>query len=294
MLSALRRFHSEVAAQPKKNIFGRKALPGIGRIIMTASCKGGVGKSTVAINTACALAKQGARVGIFDADIYGPSVPTMMKTTDQSMICDKDSHFIPVENHGIATVSIGYAINPEDALLFKGPIITNVITEFLRNCIWPELDYLILDTPPGTGDVPMAIATTVPVDGAILVTAPQDIVVADVVRNFDMFKQLKIPVLGLVENFNSFVCKKCHTKTKIFPGMGAEDLSKQFKVDILGSLPIDPEICKAGDDGVPAVISHPNNRYTATFEEIAQKIMKKLPIIKPKYPAIKLETEEKK
>lgn len=288
MLSFCRSFSTAAAKQgAKKTPFGRKALPGVSHIIMTASCKGGVGKSTVALNTAIALKNAGNRVGLLDADIYGPSVPTMAKTQESLLYSDEEGNFIPIDNYGISTVSVGNSIDPKAALLWKGPIVGKLISELLRLALWPELDYLILDTPPGTGDVQMAIAQTIPIDGAIVVTQPQDVSVADVVRNFNMFDTLKIKPLGIVQNMDGFKCPKCKTVTKIFPGQGAKKLSEKYKIPLIGSLPIDPEICAAGDAGVPALISHPDSEYAKVFKDIAQLIMKKFPKCPPKYPARK-------
>ncbi|EAX91668.1 mrp, putative [Trichomonas vaginalis G3] len=277
--------------------FGRKALPGIGRILMTTSCKGGVGKSTVALNTALALQKAGMRVGLFDADIYGPSVPTMLNTEGKPLYSDAEGNFIPVENYGMPTVSVGYGIGPKMAMLWKGPIVGKVISDFLRNAIWPELDYLVLDTPPGTGDVLMSIAQNVPVDGAIVVTQPQNVAVADVERNFDMFKHLKIKPVGIIQNMDGFRCAKCKTVTKIFPGDGAANLSKKYNVPLIGSIPIDPEIASSGDKGVPALLAHPDSEYAKIFEKIAKHVIEAIPKQKPRYPArqpVAIEKEESK
>jgi ATP-binding protein involved in chromosome partitioning len=288
MLSFCRCFSQTTEKEvAKKMPFGIKALPGISNIVMTASCKGGVGKSTVALNTAVALQKAGNRVGLLDADIYGPSVPTIAKTQGMSLFSDKDGNFIPIDNYGISTVSVGNAIDPKSAMLWKGPIVGSLISELMRKALWPELDYLILDTPPGTGDVQLAIAQTVPVDGAIVVTQPQDVSVADVVRNFKMFETLKIKPLGIVQNMDGFKCPKCKTVTKILPGEGAKNLADKYKIPLIGSLPIDPEISASGDKGVPALISHPDSEYAQVFKDIAQLIMEKLPKRPPKYPARK-------
>ena len=272
-------------SQKKKPSFGRKALAGVGRIIMTASVKGGVGKSTIALNTALSLSKAGARVGLFDADIYGPSVPTISSTLKESLVADEKGNFIPIESNGIHTVSLGYAADPKSALLWKGPLISQLISELLHQAIWPELDYLILDTPPGTGDVHMAISSSIPVDGALIVTSPQQVVHSDVIRNIEMFKTLKIPILGLIQNFDGFICSKCNTNSKIFPGNSADQLKTKFNLDLLGSLPIDPEVSKSCDSGNPFILNNPNSEYTKIFMDIANKIITKLPKTQPKYPA---------
>lgn len=291
------RSHAETATKKAASMFGRKALPGVGRILMTTSCKGGVGKSTVALNTAIALKNAGMRVGLFDADIYGPSVPTMMNTEGKPLYSDAEGNFIPVENYGMPTVSIGYGIDPKMAMLWKGPIVGKVISDFLRNAIWPELDYLVLDTPPGTGDVLMSIAQNVPIDAAIVVTQPQNVAVADVIRNFDMFKTLKVKPIGIVQNMDGFRCGKCKTVTKIFPGQGAAELSKKYNVPLIASIPIDPEIATAGDKGVPATLAHPDSEYAKIFAGIAKHVIEQIPKKAPRYPARKpadLHPEESK
>lgn len=269
-------FFRSFAEQAKKEIV-KKAIPGVARIILAASCKGGVGKSTVAVNTAVSLAKTGAKVGLFDGDIYGPSVATMAKTVGMDLRSDKDSNFLPIVAHGIETVSLANAVAKESALMWKGPLVGKVLSDFLRKAMWGDLDYLVVDTPPGTGDVHMCLAQDFPIDGAVIVTTPQRISVADVARSIDAFNNLNVPILGLVENFGSFVCDGCKTKTKIFPGDGAEYLSDRFKIPLLGSLPIDPAIGAAGDSGVPAVIQHPDSEYAKVFQQIADTILSLLP-----------------
>lgn len=285
MLRNFRRFFIKNSNTKKVLPFGRRAMDGVGRIIMTVSCKGGVGKSTFTSNTAATLQKLGNKIGIFDADIYGPSIPTMFNTTDEYLIGDEDGHFLPVEKDGIYHVSVGFATGKKDGLMWKGPILTELVTQFLRNSMFPKTDYLIIDTPPGTGDVPIAISTTVPVDGAVILTSPQDVAVADVIRNFEMLNTLKIPILGIVENFGAFTCPKCKKSSNIFQGSGADDLSKRFNIPLLGKIPFDPVIAKAADKGVPAVISHPDSKFSSVYEEIANEIMKKVPKQEPRYPS---------
>ena len=269
-------FCRKFAEEVKKEII-KQAIPDVGRIILTASCKGGVGKSTVAINTAVSLAKSGAKVGLFDGDIYGPSVATMANTNGKDLRSDKDANFLPITAHGIETVSLANTIGKDKALMWKGPLVGRVLAEFMRKAMWGKLDYLVVDTPPGTGDVHISLAQDFPIDGAVIVTTPQMVSVADVARSLDAFNQLNIPVLGLVENFGSFVCDGCKTKTKIFPGQGAQYLSDMFKVPLLGSLPIDPAISASGDKGVPYVIQNPDSEYSKVFRDIADTILSLVP-----------------
>ncbi|KAK8882532.1 hypothetical protein M9Y10_045174 [Tritrichomonas musculus] len=288
MISTLfKRFASEAKSQNAAEAVVKSAIPGVGRILLAASCKGGVGKSTVALNTAISLSKTGAKVGLFDADIYGPSVPTITKTTEQYLLSDKESNFLPVSAYGIETVSIGNCSKKEEALMWKGPLVGSVISELLTKSMWPPLDYLVIDTPPGTGDVQLDLAQLFKIDGTILVTSPQQISVDDVARSIDAFKKMKIPILGIVQNFDGFVCDKCKTLTKIFPGNGAEQLSKEYNIPVLGSIPIDPEIAECGDSGVPAIVQKPDSQYAKVFEEIADTIISLLPKVKPEIEAKK-------
>jgi ATP-binding protein involved in chromosome partitioning len=224
-----------------------KPLPNVGRIILAASCQGGVGKSTVALNTAISLSKAGPRVGLMDADVFRPSIPRISATSLSFLASDAKSNFHPIDQHGVVTVSLGHACDANHALLWRGPIVSQVISLFMRKAVWPKLDFLVVDTPPGTGDVHFALARLFPVNGAILVTTPQLVSVADVTRSVDAFKQFGVPVLSIVQNFGSFVCSGCHTETPIFPGNGGEVISKRFNIPLLGTLPIDTDIAEAGD-----------------------------------------------
>lgn len=288
MISAcFKRFASDSNAKNAAETIVKSAIPGVGRILLAASCKGGVGKSTVALNTAISLSKTGAKVGLFDADIYGPSVPTITKTTDEYLIADKDSNFLPVSAYGIETVSIGNCSKKTEPLLWKGPLVGSVISELLTKSMWPPLDYLVIDTPPGTGDVHLDLSKLFKIDGTILVTSPQQISVDDVVRSVDAFTKMKIPILGIIQNFDGFVCDNCKTLTKIFPGNGAEQISNQYNIPLLRSIPIDPEIAECGDSGVPAIIQKPDSQYAKVFQEIADTIISLIPKVKPEIEAKK-------
>lgn len=283
LVSHFCRFHGDSTKETAEIV--KKAIPGIGRIILAASCKGGVGKSTVAINTAFAMQNAGAKIGLFDADIYGPSVPTMAQTSNKPLAADQDSNFLPITSNGIETVSIGNAIDPNAALMWKGPLVAKVIEDFVRKALWSNLDYLVVDTPPGTGDVHMNLASLLPIDGAVIVTTPQQIAVDDVIRSINAFKQLKIPILGIVQNFDSFVCDGCKTVTRIFPGKGAENIAKEFNLEILGTIPMDPQISCQADKGYPAVLQYPNSPFSIEFNNIAKKILNKLPKVPAESPA---------
>lgn len=255
----------------------KEPLPGVGRVILAASCKGGVGKSTVALNTAVALSEIGNSVGLFDADVYGPSVPTMVNTVDNKLSATPDEEFVPISAYNIETISIGNLLSPKDALLWKGPAINGLLTQLLKKTQWPQLDYLVIDTPPGTGDVQMALHNLMPIDGAILVTSPQNAAASEILRNIDMFNKMKIPVLGIVQNFDGYLCPCCNKVTHVFPGQGGAEIAKKFNLELLGSLAIDPDIADAADEGFPAVLRKPNSKYAATFRTIARRIMAKVP-----------------
>lgn len=273
-----RRMLKSFARYFAKNPFAKKLpLPDVGRIILTASCKGGVGKSTVALNTAITLSELGNRVGIFDADFYGPSIPTMTSTNENQLQKVGDDSYLPIPAYGIETLSVGNGIPRDAALLWKGPLIGKLIEELLHKTSWSPLDYLIIDTPPGTGDTPIALFNSVKIDGAILVTSPQNVSYADVVRSVSMFEMMKIPIIGIIQNFDGFVCPCCQKVTKIFKGDSARKLSQDHKIEILGSIPFDPTLAQAADQGFPAVLKAPNSAYAQTFRTVATRLMMKVP-----------------
>ena len=275
------------------NPFAKKVSPpGIGRVILAASCKGGVGKSTVALNTAISLSELGNRVALLDADMYGPSVPTMTATTENAIQQTQEESFIPIPAYGIETLSIGHALKKDQALLWKGPLIGSIVDRFVKKTLWSPADYLIVDTPPGTGDVQMALWNTCKIDGAILVTSPQDVATADVVRNIEMFQKMNIPILGVVQNFDGYVCPCCKKVTRIFPGNGGRDLAKQYNLEMLGTIGIDPTIATAADEGFPAILKNPNSPYALTFRTIAMRVMMKCPKVQQEDEDLKLDMEE--
>jgi ATP-binding protein involved in chromosome partitioning len=255
----------------------RAALPNVARVILAASCKGGVGKSTVALNTAVALARAGARVGLLDADVFGPSVPTMSATAGAALASDARANFRPVERHGVALVSLGHACEPAGALLWRGPIAAQAVADLARKAVWPPLDFLVVDTPPGTGDVHMALAQRFALDGAIIVTTPQKVATADVERTLEGFAQLKVPVIGIVQNFGAFVCGGCGAATQIFPGNGGELLARKYSIPLLGSLPVDPEVAQLADSGVPVVVQKPQSAVAKAFASIADTVISLYP-----------------
>ena len=249
-------------------------LPAVKNIILLASGKGGVGKSTVATNFAAALQARGAQVGLLDADIYGPSIPTMLGTVERPEVSGQ--RLIPVHQHGIKLMSIGFIVKPEEAMVWRGPMLNGALTQFMRDVEWGELDYLIIDMPPGTGDVQLTIAQNVKVSGAVLVSTPQDVALVDVVRGKAMFDKTDIPTLGLIENMAYFVCDGCHKRHDIFSSGGAGRLAKKLGLPLLGEIPIDTLAREAADAGRPVVLSHPKSAAAQAMFTIADAVASNL------------------
>ncbi|MBI4059799.1 MAG: Mrp/NBP35 family ATP-binding protein, partial [Elusimicrobia bacterium] len=241
-------------------------------VVPVASGKGGVGKSTVSANLAVALAQMGARVGLMDADIYGPNQPQMMGVSGYKPVAGDDNKIEPAVNHGVKIMSMGFLMDPDAPVIWRGPMLHGAITQFLKDVKWGELDYLILDLPPGTGDVQLTLCQTVPIAGSVIVTTPQSIALSDVRKAVAMFKKLNVPILGAVENMSGFICPKCSTESKIFADGSAAALKKNFGIDLLGSIPLDPTICRSSEDGVPMVLSHPGSAPAKALREAARKV----------------------
>jgi len=262
--------------------------PGVKNIILVGAGKGGVGKSTVAINLAVSLAQSGAKVGILDADIYGPSVPILTGLTERPTSVDGKS-ISPLHAHGISVMSIGFLIDPDQALIWRGPMATGALLQLLRDVDWGELDYLVLDLPPGTGDIPLTLAQNVKAAGVVLVSTPQDVALADVIRAKLMFDKVNIPVLGLVENMSAFICPHCQHETAIFDKGGARKAAEKMGIRFLGEVPIDLAIRQGGDQGVPVCAGAPDSPQAKAFAAVAgnvagavsQQVMKapRLPVI---------------
>jgi ATP-binding protein involved in chromosome partitioning len=249
--------------------------PNIKNIIAIASGKGGVGKSTTAVNIALALAAEGANVGILDADIYGPSIPMMLGLSGYPESVDNKT-MTPKMAYGLQTMSIGYLINSDQPMIWRGPMATNTLQQLLRDTNWVDVDYLIIDLPPGTGDIQLTLAQQIPVSGAVIVTTPQDIALLDAQRGLGMFEKVNVPVLGIVENMSMHICSECGHAEAIFGEGGGIAMSEKNKVDLLGSLPLDMSIRKYADSGAPTVISEPNGRAALIYKEIARKTAAKL------------------
>jgi ATP-binding protein involved in chromosome partitioning len=256
---------------------GENLIPSVKNVVLVASGKGGVGKSTVAVNLAVALGQTGARVGLLDADIYGPSIPIMMGIEERPQLIQ--NRVRTLTGHGIEVMSIGYLVDPETAMIWRGPMLNGAVVQLLRDVAWGDLDYLIADLPPGTGDVQLTIAQRVAVAGAAVVTTPQAVALADVVRAKRMFDKVNIPTLGLIENMASFICPNCNTTHDIFARGGGERAASQLDIPFLGSIPIDPRIRAGGDAGAPMVVTHPDSPASQAFRDIAGQLVAKISVM---------------
>jgi ATP-binding protein involved in chromosome partitioning len=246
-------------------------LPGVKNVILVGAGKGGVGKSTVALNLACALARHGAKVGLLDADFYGPSIPVMTGLNKKP--ASKDGKTLdPLEAHGLKLMSIGFLIEPDQALVWRGPMLHGALTQLVRDVNWGELDYLVMDLPPGTGDVALSLSQSVRAAGAVLVTTPQDVALADVVRAKQMFDKVRIPVLGIIENMAVFICPHCHQGTHIFDTGGGRRAAEAFDIAFLGELPLELKVRQGGDSGLPIVVGEPDGPEAKRFMEIAANV----------------------
>ena len=250
---------------------GLKVMPNVKNIIAVASGKGGVGKSTVAANLALALAAEGARVGVLDADIYGPSQPTMLGVSGAPESVDGRT-LEPKENHGVQVSSIGLLVDADQPMVWRGPMVTQALQQLLGQTNWKDLDYLVVDMPPGTGDIQLTLAQQVPVTGAVIVTTPQDIALIDAVKGLKMFEKVSIPILGIVENMALHVCSQCGHAEHIFGADGGRKMAEQHGVELLGSLPLDIRIREQADSGRPTVVAEPDSAITSTYKEIARKV----------------------
>ncbi len=250
---------------------GLKVMPNVKNIIAVASGKGGVGKSTVAANLALALSAEGARVGVLDADIYGPSQPTMLGISGAPESVDGQT-LEPRENYGLQMSSIGLLIDADQPMVWRGPMVTQALQQLLGQTNWKDLDYLVVDMPPGTGDIQLTLSQQVPVTGAIIVTTPQDIALMDAKKGLKMFEKVSIPILGIVENMAVHVCSKCGHTEHIFGADGGRKMAEQYGVDYLGSLPLDIRIREQADSGRPTVVAEPDSEITQTYKAIARKV----------------------
>ncbi|MEW6097873.1 MAG: iron-sulfur cluster carrier protein ApbC [Pseudomonadota bacterium] len=254
---------------------GVQLLPNVKNIIAVASGKGGVGKSTTAVNLALALAAEGARVGILDADIYGPSQPMMMGIDARPESTDGQT-MEPLENYGVQVMSIGFLIEPDNPMIWRGPMATQALDQLLRQTNWRDVDYLIVDMPPGTGDIQLTLSQRVPLTGAVIVTTPQDIALLDARKGLKMFEKVGVPILGVVENMAVHVCSKCGHAEHIFGAEGGKRMAAEYGVDYLGALPLNLSIREQTDSGRPTVVSEPDGEIAALYKEVARKVAVKV------------------
>jgi ATP-binding protein involved in chromosome partitioning len=268
---------------------GVQLMPNVKNIVAVASGKGGVGKSTTAVNLALALAAEGAQVGLLDADIYGPSQPMMMGI-DQRPESEDGKTMEPLENYGVQVMSIGFLVNQDEAMIWRGPMATQALEQLLRQTNWRELDYLIVDLPPGTGDIQLTLSQRVPMTGAVIVTTPQDIALLDAKKGIRMFEKVGVPILGIVENMAVHVCSNCGHAEHIFGEGGGQKLAQQFGTDYLGALPLDIKIRLQADSGKPTVVSEPDSEvakiYKSVARQVAIKIAQKAKDFSSKFPTI--------
>jgi ATP-binding protein involved in chromosome partitioning len=248
-----------------------KPLEQIKNVVAVASGKGGVGKSTVAVNLALAWAAQGARVGILDADIYGPSQPLMLGLEGQRPSSPDGKHLRPLESHGVGAMSIGFLVDAEQPMVWRGPMVTQALTQLLSETHWGNLDYLVVDMPPGTGDIQLTLAQRVPVAGAVIVTTPQDIALADARKGLKMFEKVSVPVLGIVENMSIHVCSNCGHAEHIFGSGGGARMAEQYGVKLLGELPLDANIREEADSGRPTVVAAPDSPRAQAYLQMARR-----------------------
>ena len=274
----------EVAVETSSEVPSAKKLPekenihGVKNTIAVASGKGGVGKSTVAVNLAASLARSGANVGLLDLDIYGPSIPTMMGINEPIQM-NAEGKMKPVVNYKIKMMSVGFVLEEDAPLIWRGPLVMQIVKQFLKDVEWGEIDYLVIDLPPGTGDAQLTLAQTIPLTGSVVVTTPQDISLIDARRAIQMFEKINVPILGIVENMSYFLCPHCGEKSEIFSSGGGEKTSQKYNVPLIGKIPIDTEIRVGGDAGKPIIISNPESRQSAEFINIAGAVASMISIL---------------
>lgn len=254
---------------------GISGISGVKNIIAIASGKGGVGKSTTSVNLALALVAEGAKVGILDADIYGPSQPRMLGTSERPESSDGKS-IEPVVSHGLQSMSIGFLIDEEEPMIWRGPMVTQALEQMLNDTNWQDLDYLVIDLPPGTGDIQLTLSQKVPVSGAVIVTTPQDISLLDARKALKMFEKVNVPVMGIIENMSTHICSQCNHEEHIFGSGGGEKMAKQYDIDLLGNLPLDITIREGADSGNPTVVADAEGTISLIYRTIARRVAARL------------------
>jgi len=279
-LPGIERVDISMTSRVRGGISDKQAIPGIANIIAVASGKGGVGKSTTAVNLAVAMAQTGARVGLLDADIYGPSIPRMMGLSGFRPEVSTDGKTIyPLENYGVKTMSIGYLVEENKAMIWRGPMVASALGQLLGDVAWGELDYLFVDMPPGTGDAQLTLSQKVPVTGAVMVTTPQDIALLDCRKGIEMFRQVHIPTLGIVENMSQFICPHCGESSPIFAEGGADRLSQEFNTVVLAHIPLAMPIRELSDKGTPVTAALPDSEQAAAYRTLAGEVARKISVL---------------
>jgi ATP-binding protein involved in chromosome partitioning len=271
-LPGVEKARAEMTAEVRaRGGFSQQQVEGVRNIVAVGAGKGGVGKSTTSVNLAVALARTGARVGLLDADVYGPNIPQMLGVTGEPRV-DDERHIIPPEAHGLKLISMGMLVPADQPVIWRGPMLHGAIQQFMRDVAWGELDYLVVDLPPGTGDITLSMAQSVPVAGAVVVTTPQGVSVSDVRKAVGMFRQLNIPLLGAVENMSGFVCGHCDERTDIFGSGGGQAMAEELGIRFLGEIPIDVAVREGGDTGAPIVAARPDSPAAKAFAAIAGQV----------------------
>ena len=258
------------------NVIEKKPIPGVKNIIAVSSAKGGVGKSTVSVNLAYSLAQTGAKVGLLDTDIYGPSIPLMLGLKAQ--LESDGTNIFPAEKDGLKVVSMGFMMEDNTPVIWRGPMVHGVIKQFLEQIAWGELDYLVMDLPPGTGDVQLTLVQMAPITGAVIVTTPQDVALLDVKKGISMFRKTKVPILGIVENMSYFACPHCSKKTEIFGAGGGKKVCEGMDIALLGEIPIFPEVREKADAGRTVVLDAPESEMALAYREIASQVVSRLSV----------------
>jgi ATP-binding protein involved in chromosome partitioning len=269
----------QASTRTGRGLGNEQLIPNVKNVIAIASGKGGVGKSTTSVNVALALADTGAKVGLLDGDIYGPNIPLMMGLKEKPQLQSEGGKITPCRSYGIRLMSIGFFLDEDNPVIWRGPMVHGAIQQFLRDVDWGDLDYLVIDLPPGTGDAPLSLSQLIPLSGVVIVTTPQDVALQDVAKGMAMFRRLEVPVLGVVENMSYFVCPGCQERHEIFGQGGGERIAAQFGVPFLGKVPLQPRVREGGDQGRPVVVTHPESLEASAFRSVAGEIARQVSIL---------------
>ncbi|KAF7189460.1 Iron-sulfur protein IND1 [Pseudocercospora fuligena] len=265
-----------LAARMKRGLPEKRKLPNVKNIVAVSSAKGGVGKSTISVNLALAMAKQGLHTGILDTDIYGPSIPTLLNLEGYEPELDKNNRLVPLTAYGLKAMSMGFLVPQDSPVAWRGLMVQKAMNQLLFEVSWPNLDVLVMDLPPGTGDVQLTITQSVELTGAAIVSTPQDLALRDAVRGVDLFKKVNVPIFGMIQNMGTFVCTNCDHKHDIFGLDGAKKKCNEIGIPFLGDIPLHPNICADADAGKPTMVANPNTPQAKSFDEIARNIASKL------------------